>query len=248
MTPTIAPLQIQRFWTDYAPDLGHRDPDDPAKWIAGDPAKLMPVDMIAYGPVGRIDNALVLSKVSTVLNVRPFTDPNDPASVMAWTRRDFVSRAYEAWKAGQDIPIEGTPLAAWNGLTPEQAEVFRSKSIRTVEEISILNEATRAHVPLPGLSSIIAAAKRFVDSADQTRFAAQMAAKDEEIAAVKLQSADMGDQLAMLTARMNEMAEMLAKRDGEQSTAPAKSKGGRPTNAERQARQEAEQQAAAEAA
>lgn len=237
MTPNVAPLQIQRFWTDFAPDIGHRDPDDPAKWIPGDPAKLKAVDMIAYGPVGRIDNALNIAKVSTILNVKPFTDPNDPASVMAHVRSDFVRRAYDAWKAGQDIPIDGTPLAAWNGITPEQAEVFRSKSIRTVEEISILNEATRAHVPLPGLSSIIAAAKRFVDSADQTRFAAQMAAKDEEIAAVKSQSADMSDQLAMLTARLNEMAEKQAKRDAEQSE--PKNKGGRPTNAERAARAEA---------
>jgi hypothetical protein len=231
-TATSSPLQIQRFWTDYRPD-------------PSDPAKLAPIDMVAYGPLGRTENALVMSRVSTVLAVKPFTDPNDVASVMSHIKADFIRAAYEAWKAGQDIPLNGTPLAAWNGLSPEQAEVFKSRSIRTVEEISLLNEATRAHIPLPNLSGIIAAARRFVDSADQTRFAAQLAEKDTEIANHKMQLQDQGEQITALIGKVGQLAEMVAAQQTATEAQSEKRKAGRPTNAELAARAAAAQSEAA---
>ncbi len=162
------PLQIQRFWTEFVPDKE-------------DPAKLNPVDMVRYGPLGRTDNSSRDVEVKRVINVQPFI-PDNPASIMAHIKADYIRKAWEAFTSGQELPLNGTPLAAWNGLTPEQAEVFKSRGIRTVEEISILNDATKAGLPFPYLNEIVASAKRFVESADQTRWAASMADKDRQLA------------------------------------------------------------------
>jgi hypothetical protein len=244
MATQNVPLQIQRFWTDYVPERDHLED---GKLVKGDAAKLVPVDKVAYGPLGRIDNALVNATVSSILRVKPFVDANDPASVMSHIRADFIGKAYDAWKTGQEAPINGTPLAAWNGLTPEQAEIFRARSIRTVEEIASLNEATRAHIPLPNLSSIVSAAKRFVDSADQTRFAAALADKEKQIDELRVGNVDRDEQINALIAKVNQLAELVTATQApvSEDEQPQRRKPGRPSNAELAARQTAQESEAA---
>jgi hypothetical protein len=234
MATQNVPLQIQRFWTDYVPERDHLED---GKLVKGDAAKLVPVDKVAYGPLGRIDNALVNATVSSILRVKPFVDANDPASVMSHIRADFIGKAYDAWKTGQEAPINGTPLAAWNGLTPEQAEIFRARSIRTVEEIASLNEATRAHIPLPNLSSIVSAA----------RFAAALADKEKQIDELRVGNVDRDEQINALIAKVNQLAELVTATQApvSEDEQPQRRKPGRPSNAELAARQTAQESEAA---
>lgn len=49
---------------------------------------------------------------------------------------------YEFWKKGQDIPVDGTALAQWPGLSPAQIKNFNNINVRTVEDIASANEET----------------------------------------------------------------------------------------------------------
>jgi len=48
---------------------------------------------------------------------------------------------YEAWKKGQENPVDGTPLGAWPGLAPEQAERLKMLRVRSVEDVAAMTDA-----------------------------------------------------------------------------------------------------------
>ena len=47
---------------------------------------------------------------------------------------------YRAWKAGQDIPENGTPLKGWPLLSPAELNNLISANVRTVEDLAALTE------------------------------------------------------------------------------------------------------------
>ncbi len=124
---------------------------------------------------------------------------------------DFIRPRYEAWKTNQDLPETGTPLAAWNHLTQQQAEILRVNGVRSVEDCSQLTDTHINRIPIPNLRSIIEASKKFLESKDVNKNAAELAAAQDTIAA--------------LTARVEQLAEMVA--NGQQPD-PERRKPGRP--------------------
>jgi len=170
--------QVYRFYTKYRPD-------------PQDPGKLVGEDWIEFGPPGMADRQKATEKVSRIAAVRP----RDPGSLNSALEQmndlwDFVRPLYEAWKSGQDLPETGTPLAAWNAISPEQADILKANSIKTVEQIAEMTEAGLQRVPLPGFRKMIEAAKLFLEAKDQTRVASDLLKKDEEINALKAQMSE----------------------------------------------------------
>lgn len=176
------PILIHRFYTVYE--------DDPKN-----PGATRARDMVEYGPIGATGRTHVTERIDILSRVQKVAGAN-PSIVAARVMWDFIRPRYEAWKNNQVLPETGTPLAAWNHLTPEQAEILRVNGIRSVEDVSVLTDAHIQRIPIPNLRSIIEASKKFLDSADVNKFAAEMKAKDETIAA--------------LTARVDQLAEMVA--------------------------------------
>jgi hypothetical protein len=93
-----------------------------------------------------------------------------------------IEPAYTAWKEGREIPLNGTPLAAWPGITPEQAEIFRLSGIRTVEALRDMTEMQRAKVRLPNARELQELAGKFLENTDAAKAAAREAEKDRQIA------------------------------------------------------------------
>src|SRR5262245_15425227 len=128
---------------------------------------------------------------------------------MAHQRWSIIERHYRAWLAGQEAPVDGTPLAAWNALPPDPADVLRANSIKTVEDVAALTDAHIARLPLPNLRELIRQARHFIDAAEQTRFAASLAAKEREIEGLKEENAERDAQIAALMQRVDELASRL---------------------------------------
>ena len=100
---------------------------------------------------------------------------------MAHHRWNVIKPAYEAWKRAEEPPEEGTPLAAWNAVRPEQAEVLKINGIKTVEHVAGLTDAHVQRIPVPNLRELKRQAQMFIDSADQMRFAARLDEKDKQL-------------------------------------------------------------------
>lgn len=113
---------------------------------------------------------------------------NDDAGLKSVTMRarwSVIGPAYEAWLAGNEIPQNGTPLAAWPGASKEQVKGFRMHGIGTVEEVAALTDSQIAKIQLPNVRETREQARRFLDSTDANRAAEQLRMADEKIAALE---------------------------------------------------------------
>jgi len=215
-------LSIYRFFTKY-----EKDPTDPAK--------LRAVDWISYGPIGQERFNVTDARVRDIIDrLVPNSGSQSPSSIAANARADYIRPRYEAWKAGREAPTDGTPLAAWNALTPEQADIFRTNGFKTVEAIAAMTDQHITRIPLPGLREIVRQAGMFIDSAEQTRFAARLTEKDEEVAALKAENAESKAQIAALMEKIDQLAEMVVTNGEAAASGPEEVKRGpgRPRKAE----------------
>lgn len=170
-----------------------------------------PVDMVLIAPGGA-----AYEKCQTwhrVAKLRPpethDTNVTDSASYKdmeaKWT---IIGPAYSAWRKGEALPETGTPLAAWSGVTADQAAFLRKMAIRTVEEVRDMGERAVAELAWPDARKLPALAKAFLEGE-------HAAAKDAKI--------------AELEERMAVMAEMLEERG---DVTEPKAKRGRPRKEE----------------
>jgi hypothetical protein len=175
------PIIIYRFYTVYDEHPVTKEP--------------RARDMVEYGPIGQAGRTQVNERIDILRSVQAVAGAN-PAVHAARAMWEHIKPRYEAWKSNQELPETGTPLAAWNHLTPQQAEILRVNGVRSVEDCAQLTDTHINRIPIPNLRSIIEAAKKFLDHKDVNRFDAEMKAKDDTIAA--------------LTARVDQLAEMVA--------------------------------------
>lgn len=207
----VTGLYVKRFWTEYKPE-----PNDAAKSIG--------IDWVEYGPIASLDRSLTRERVSRLRDCLP-PGKDNPAIAMAHARWDAIRPRYESWKSGQEMPVSGTPLAAWNALSPEQADVLKSRGVRTVEDIAQLTDAHVERIPVRGLRDLIRQAQLFVESADTNRFARSLEKKEQEIAALNGQLDSLREQVAVLTARVQQPVETAAAGDAEPKRPARKANG-----------------------
>lgn len=205
--PERAVIAIKRFWTEYKP---------------GEGGVLREVDYVEYGPIGNLDlvsNIETISRLSKVVDIADAAD--NPAVVLANLRWDAIRPQYEAWKAGRSGHVDGTPLAAWNRLSPEQADVLRIKGVKTVEEIAALGDTHIARLGLPGMREMIADAKRFLAATDTNAVQADLRAKDEQLAAQRDELAEMKAQVETLAAIVRDNMAREVAEDSAEADEPA---------------------------
>lgn len=217
--PTIF---IHKFWTEYKPETVTKTVDGvngKKKEIVEPTGKLREVDWVAYSPIGSLQKTMNTEAISRLSCVQPLSGKaaHNPAVMMAHARWNAIKPAYDAWKAGREVPLDGTPLAAWNGVSSEQAELFRMKGVRTVEAVAGLTDTHRQTMGIPGLHDIIENAKRFMTAQDKSAVTTALAQKDAEI--------------AQLRAQMEELIEMVKEAKADDAAEP-KRRGRPPKQAE----------------
>jgi len=93
------------------------------------------VDMVTVRQIGATD--------SVVFKVEQWLEQNridvqggrlDPGHAAKY------EESYKRWKAGQEMPVDGTPIKTWPVISPAQVEVLLRSGIRTVEDLSDLND------------------------------------------------------------------------------------------------------------
>lgn len=170
-----APFRILRFFTKYTT----RD---------GQPHAVDMVEICAPGMAQRTTTPL---RIADVVRVRDDGDPDNPGWLMAKMRRDIIMPAYEAWKRNEAAPETGTALAAWSGLTAEQADAFRVVGLRSVEEIASATESVINRAQLPNVRSIQQQARLFLENMGSSKVAAALEQKDREMAAMREEMEEM---------------------------------------------------------
>ena len=105
-------------------------------------------------------------------------------------RWNIIAPKYEAWKRKEEIPLDGLPLAAWSGVSPEQAAHLKAMGIMTVEGVRDMTEGAFTRLPFPNAWQLPKLAASFLSSLGEaekdrqlTEMAERMAIMEEMLAA-----------------------------------------------------------------
>ena len=162
---TVVPIQ---FWTEYLPD-GNGD--------------FQPVDFVKWGRRGDLMYTQNVDKVSRISQT---TRPQDGSPAMPNPVWDGIRAAYDAWKSGQETPPDGTPLAAWPGVSSTQARVLREAHYRCVEDVAAITDGELGKVRLPDVRGLRDRARAFLDAkGGQEKMTELLSERDAAIAAMR---------------------------------------------------------------
>lgn len=186
-------IVVKQFRTTYVfnPDTGLDD---------------RPVDEVEIAPRGSTNQSSTWWRISEIKpKDKPLKRDNEGLKAMALNARwSIIEPHYNRWKSGQEIPEDGTPLAAWAGVNPAQAEAFKLAGIRTVEDVAAMGEDMINVVRVPNPRAFKLAAQGFLSSQD--------------VAAAEKRYSDQEQKIANLEAMLEEMAGRV-KKDGDDDRA-----------------------------
>lgn len=143
------------------------------------------VDWVEIAPSGE-----AFERTHTWHRVKDITPPEKPnmenlSHVDMVERWKVIGPKYDAYKAGLELPEDGTPLAAWSGVTPEQAKVLRGMGINTVEGVRDMSESATAKLPFPQARKLPGLAREFLDGRGKAEAQAEIEAMREKMAAME---------------------------------------------------------------
>lgn len=92
--------------------------------------------------------------------------------------------AYDQWKQDNTIPVEGTALEDWAGLTKAQIKQCRAIGLRSVEDIATASSSIRERIGMGG-NELVDRARKFLENKDRAADANRMVAMEQEMAAMK---------------------------------------------------------------
>lgn len=115
-------------------------------------------------------------------------DRNADTHVAMQARWSVIEPAYNAWKSGTEIPENGTPLAAWSGVSPDIAALLKNMAILTVEDVRDMSESSFTKLPIPNARKLPQLARDYLEGADS-------ASKDKRIAEMEERMAAMSEML-----------------------------------------------------
>jgi hypothetical protein len=106
---------------------------------------------------------------------------------------------YDHWKQGKDTPINGTPLAAWPGATPQLVKALEPYHIRSVEDLAKIEDSTMNRLGVPGIRVLKSNALAFLEAQQNTAAVAGEVAQLRELA---LSQANEIDELKAMVNRL----------------------------------------------
>lgn len=192
--PAIIPL---RFWTEYKHIPGQTAPveEDRVEWVK-------------KGESGGAVTSEAIKRLAPTATRQ---------GAIEWS---VIGPAYEAWKKGNETPLNGTPLHAWSGVSREMADALKKFNIYTIEDLADFPDHQMAKLPIPQLREWRNRAKAWREAQDTNGIGDKLAARDQAIEEKQGQIDDLQEQMREM---QRAMAEMKASVSGAQSalkTAP----------------------------
>lgn len=130
-------IAVQEFRIEYVPQ-----PDGSQK----------AVEWVAWVKKGTQNPSVTEEKV-----VRLSKYPDNPI----W---QVIEPYYVRWKKGQTDPVEGTPLAAWPGATPQLVKALEPANIRSVEDLARMEDSAIQKLAIPALRDKQKLARAYLDA------------------------------------------------------------------------------------
>lgn len=99
---------------------------------------------------------------------------------------EALKPAYEAWKKGEDAPVNGTPIDVWPPVTKRMAQHLKMQGLRTVEDIAGATDADLERMGMGGVS-LREKARTYISLKGGAQSASMLADRDKRIEALETQ-------------------------------------------------------------
>jgi DNA topoisomerase VI subunit B len=111
---------------------------------------------------------------------------------------DYYERAYKSWKAGQELPLEGTPIKGWPVIAPSQCEAIIRAGIRTVEDLAQMNGEAMQRIGMGAVMLKNKALAWVAQAKDKGPLTMQMAELQKQNDLLKMNLENLTEQMAAL--------------------------------------------------
>lgn len=143
------------------------------------------VDYVVLSPRGE-----AADRVATPMRVAKLIPPeniqeNSLSHKVMVARWKTIGPAYEAWKAGNAIPDNGTPLGAWSHVSPAMADHLKRMGILTVEHVRDMSDEHAAKLPFPDARKLPKLAGEFLTGKEKADAMRENEELRERIAAME---------------------------------------------------------------
>lgn len=131
--------------------------------------------------------------------------PNQPVFRITDEHKQRWPEHYAAFRRGEDMAVEGTPLEQWPPLSRAMVLELKALGFHSVEQLSQMPDTAVQKVGRGGYA-LRERAKAYLDEAEASAFSERLAreneAKSAEIAALQRQVAEQGELLERLSRQM----------------------------------------------
>ncbi len=117
---------------------------------------------------------------------------------------DAIEKGYAAWKKGEELPVEGTPLKQWAVLPPSMLHNFLAQNIFTIEQLADASDEAIAPAGMGARMFRNQAADwiKLNKESEKNKIIQDVARLNADNAALREQNTEMLKQLAELMKRM----------------------------------------------
>lgn len=113
---------------------------------------------------------------------------------------------YKQWQAGEEMPLTGTPIRTWTGVTPAQAKLLISLHLLTIEDLANVNDEGLGRIGM-GANELKKRAMDFLkEAAGPGRLIAEVSALRVELADAKVRADSLEARNRELLARLDAVA------------------------------------------
>ena len=142
-------------------------------------------DWVLYAPAHNIKDCQTWERVDRITPPSDDMERDTRGTKMfhmnaVWS---FIGPKYEAWKNGEELPEDGTPLSSWAGVDAGQVAEFKKMSVKTVEDLATLTDGAMTKVALPRVRYLREQAKKYLEGQDTSEMAQEIAETKEQLAA-----------------------------------------------------------------
>jgi hypothetical protein len=168
-TQRVTNIVVLEFWKDYKQDGDTQKEEHWVKWARRG---------ATFSYHAAVENVARLKKPRVTRNGIEEFDP-------IWIA---IKPAYEAWVAGQALPVDGTPLEAWPALNKRQVKAFKDASYHTIEDVEAMSDGDIPRVRIPDVRRYRDMARTYVANQKGGAVIEQaMAKRDAEVQELRAQ-------------------------------------------------------------
>lgn len=111
----------------------------------------------------------------------------------------YYQDGFNRFKAGQEVPLSGTPLSQWPGLSPSQHRMLTDINIRTIEDLASATEEAIGYIGM-GARALVQRAKAYLESTQSNQLAEENTALKLRVESLEAKNKELEENLCSLQA------------------------------------------------